>query len=362
MDVGNANFRFTLDDPEDKSRAFRYPMSAELHLSSLDRYGPVKTSTQTYSQQIVQAGSATLFSPAVPTSGTDCVIQTKRALLYGYFNRVAISEMQLLLRMPTVVAGYNDRLQFSYFNATTSTGTTASILIPQGYYTPVQLAAQLQAQLRIAVPWTTAASFTVTPPSNGTSIGTLVNQTGFVFATGTSDRFALVSPFDPLIILTIPDAYKLQVLRFNRLIGAVISNFRAMPTPPAGVTSITTQAPIFFPTDYVDIVSKKLTNYKETKDTNSSYQAPLGVLGRVYLTDAYTFGSFPNSFIDPNSIGPTPMTFTKKWPIPNWSQWSPNQAIDSVDITLLDMWGTPLPWDNTVDMATEWQMTLVASE
>jgi hypothetical protein len=145
------------------------------------------------------------------------------------------------------------------------------------------------------------------------------------------------------------------------MIGAVPNNFQLSSAAPfLTLDAQTTGIPNFLPTDYVDIVSKKLTNYKETKDTNSNQQAPLGVIGRIYLTDTYTQTSVANSFQDPNSVGTTAMIFTKKWPIPNWSQWSPNQAIDSVDITLLDMWGNPLPWSSVNN--TEWEMTILASE
>jgi len=363
MDVGEANFRFTLDDPEKKSRAFRYPMSAELHLSSLDRYPSVGSSTQTTVQLATIVPQT--FTPL--TSSTDnCQIQTKRALLYGYFNRVAITEMQLLLRMPTVITGYNDEFYIGITNRTTNQPRYFLIQIPQGYYTPVQLAAQMQVQLRsrLAGLVTNAALLTVVPPINGTTVsGTATSQTGYTIATNTIDTLALLSPLDPYFITNNNYGQDriCSSLRFYRMIGAVPNNFQLASAAPWLTLDVqTTGIPNFLPTDYIDIVSKKLTNYKETKDTNSNQQAPLGVIGRIYLTDTYTLTSVANSFQDPNSVGGTAMIFTKKWPIPNWSQWSPNQAIDSVDITLLDMWGRPLPWSSTTN--TEWEMTILASE
>jgi hypothetical protein len=362
MDVGEGNFRFTLDDPEKISRAFRYPMSAELHLSSLDRYPSIGNNTQT----TVQLATIVPQTFTVPTSATDnCQIQTKRALLYGYFNRVAITEMQLLLRMPTVIAGYNDEFFVGYTNNTTTVSRYSLVQIPAGYYTPTQLAAQMQIQLRItfAVASANAALITVSPPTNGATVtGTSRSQTGFTILSNSIDTLAFLSPYDPIFNpFNFGQARKAQALRFYRMIGAVPANFQlGSGSPYLTFDAQTTGVPNFLPTDYVDIVSKKLTNYKETKDTNSNQQAPLGVIGRIYLTDTYTLTSQANSFQDPNSVGTTAMIFTKKWPIPNWSQWSPNQAIDSVDITLLDMWGNPLPWSSVNN--TEWQMTILASE
>jgi hypothetical protein len=58
--------------------------------------------------------------------------------------------------------------------------------------------------------------------------------------------------------------------------------------------------------------------------------------------------------------GMSPMNFTKTWDNPNWSQWSPNAAINTVDITLLDMWGQPLYWSDTYN--TEWSATVTVTE
>ena len=363
MDVGSDNFRFTLDDPEKKSRAFRYPMSSELHISSLDRYPSVGN----YSQSFVQLSTAVPQTLTPLTSATNnCQIQTNRSLLYGYFNRVAITEMQLSLRMPTIIAGVNDEFITGLTNNSLFTSRVASLTIPPGYYTPVELAAQMQVILRSY--WTAyatnGAAITVTAPTNGTTASAAtVNQTGFVIATNTIDKIVLISPLDPVFAVSgLTDARKQATLRFYRIIGAVPSNFTVIGGPYLTAFVATTGIPNFLPTDYVDIVSKRLTNYKETKDTNSNQQAPLGVIGRIYLTDTYRMTSVANSFQDPNSIGGAAMTFTKKWAIPNWSQWSPNQAIDSIDITLLDMWGNPIPWDPVTGATTEWEMTILASE
>jgi hypothetical protein len=156
----------------------------------------------------------------------------------------------------------------------------------------------------------------------------------------------------------------LTVWTFYRLIGTAQTSFAGFPSGiPTPV--VTTQSPNLLPTDYIDIVSKSLTNFKDTKDTNTNESAPQGVLGRIYLTDLNSNPQIAtgSSFPDPNTLGTAPFSFTKKWCVPNWSLWSPNQAINTVDIQLLDMWGDVLPWSNVSTCSnSEWQMTLIASE
>jgi hypothetical protein len=119
--------------------------------------------------------------------------------------------------------------------------------------------------------------------------------------------------------------------------------------------------PNFRQTDYVDIVSQALTNYKDTKDGNSSIASPGSVIGRIWLTEYPLSGQAAGlGWPQDGMWGMSPMNFTKTWQSPNWSQWSPNAAINTVDITLLDMWGQPLYWSDTYP--TEWSATLTVSE
>ena len=168
MDVGADNFRFMLDEPEKISRAFRYPQSAELHVNSLDRYN----STPTQSQTLVQLASDVLeVTGDYNYSATDCVIQAPgRSMLYGYFNRIAITEMQLFVRIPTIITGVNDQFVLSVSLTGASPFVPQTFTVPPGYYTPSLLAVALQTLIRAnATNLTTAASFLVTAPTTPAS-------------------------------------------------------------------------------------------------------------------------------------------------------------------------------------------------
>ena len=358
MDVGADNFRFMLDEPEKISRAFRYPQSAELHVNSLDRYN----STPTQSQTLVQLASDVLeVTGDYNYSATDCVIQAPgRSMLYGYFNRIAITEMQLFVRIPTIITGVNDQFVLSVSLTGASPFVPQTFTVPPGYYTPSLLAVALQTLIRAnATNLTTAASFLVTAPTTPATIpASGAIQTGFNFSTATSDTIKFAVP-----TVGSTRANQLRVWKFYRLIG---TNFLSFSGTPAFIptSTIGTFSPNFLPTDYIDVVSKALTNYKDVKDSNTNEQAPQGVLARIYLTDnAVNAASTTTSYSDPNAVGGAPFSFTKKWNNPNWCQWSPNQAINQLDFKLLDMWGDTLFWNNQTSCAnTEWQMTLVASE
>ena len=356
MDVGEGNFRFTLDEPEKVSRAIRYPQSAELHVSSLDRFN----SSPGVSQTIAQLSSDTTVGNPNKSS-TQCIINTQRSLLYGYFNRLAITEFQLQLRVPTIITGINDT--FILINNPGGVGTPVAytVTIPQGFYTTTLLAVAMTTAIQAQVlNLTTPSSFTVLGPNITSTVpasGTI--RTGFILNTGTSDTIIFGKP-----LTTLTQAAQLATWKFYRLIGTNALSFAGWPgsiaTPVVGAPN-----PNWLPTDYVDIVSKALTNYKDNaKDTNSSEAAPQGVIGRIYLSDSFVNIITQTGYADPNGIGAAPLTFVKKWAIPNWSQWSPNQSLNAIDITLLDQWGNPLYYSNTITTAgeTEWQLTIVASE
>ena len=380
MDVGTDDFRFTLDNKEARARTIRAPMTSELHLDSLDRYLPSQFQTALYApttlglnvrNQTVAKIAGPIWQPTTASSTNNCLIQTKRNLLYGYFSRIAPTQFSINYKVPTVVAGYNDSLYFSTLDG--ANRATGACIIPEGYYTVTTLAAQLQVSIRAATfagtpPANWNTSFTVTAPQNPLSVAvpTLPAQVGFTFTTNTG-TFAF--GFPGFTNPTDQEDTVNRLARTYRLIGAnrILFGF----TPDSPTTSYQTAAPVLIaagtggvpnlkPTDYIDIVSKTLSNYKDNKDENSSLNAPGCVLGRVWLTEAQSASSIAQGWAQSSFQGETPISFTKSWYNPNWSQWSPNQSVSSVDISLLDQWGNPLYWSPTYQ--TEWSMTISATE
>jgi hypothetical protein len=390
MDVGSENFRFTLDDPEKMARTIRTPMTSELHLDSLDRYLPSMMKNFQDINNIVaglnvQASEQTLakiagpiFQPSTQSSTNNCLIQTKRNLLYGYFSRVALTQMYLNYNVPTVVTGYNDHMiVLVNQGAATSSG---DITLRQGYYTVASLAVELQRAIRAATftgtanptPTDWATAITVTAPQNNqTAAGLPADPAtiGYTFSSaGAISALTFCFYFPGTNVTQINNELKDGLARTYRLIGINRALFGYTPEFHTGsetrnqvtYTTATGGVPNLRPTDYIDVVSKTLSNYKSNKDENSALQAPSCVLGRIWLTEGQSAMSIANGYPESSYQGTTPYSFTKTWVNPNWSQWSPNQAVSSVDITLLDMWGNPLFWSSTYQ--TEWSATITATQ
>ena len=363
MDVGADNFRFTLEDQNGRklpTQTIRQPATTEIHIDSLDRYQPKQLQTTTYfqnfpnSQNVAKVAGPILLAGA--QSGTRTIIQPGRVIGYGYYSRIALTQMFLNWEVPTVVAGANDLIRVSYGLAPGTVSATVTVAIPSGYYTAASMATQLQTSIRAINVLLGAA--TVTAPS--------ATFPGFQFAAGGSTYMSFVFGGTGTT-----EQQQLAIGRMAKMLGLSRSTFGYTPDPnvagqpttaPVQWAAANGGAPDLIYTDYVDIVSQALTNYKDAKDDNSSLASPGAVIGRIWLTEttpitAPAANAQPN---EPNNIGSGPFTMVKTWTSPNWCQWSPNQALNTIDITLLDMFGIPIPWNSA--FATEWSGTLTLSE
>ena len=338
MDVGNSRFVFThmKDDgrEEKEGKPIVFPAQAELVIDSLDRYKD--TATALYSDQTTAKLLGSVLGGA---PGNRFQISVPRGLLYGYFNRLAVAQIQLLYRVPTIVTGYNDT-----FYLAKNGGNISAITVPQGFYSPAQMATALQALIRASAAGT--AGYTVTYNSS---------PGGFYFQTNTADTTALWVPNFPPQVITEQEAQ--VALRFARVIGAgrVAYGIQNPFPPPNNIVptpAFRTYSPNFNFTDYVDIVSHKLCKFKRVKDNSSSDSGLSDVVARVYLTpvDGQTNSVFYQQ----------PFNVCIEYANPNYCKWSPEESFQDIDFELYDMFGMPLYW--TTEWNTEFQMTLLASE
>lgn len=375
MDVGADNFRFTLEDKnglKENTQTIRQPKTTELHIDSLDRYTPSMLTTTTWftnypnSQVIAKLAGPILLNSSLNATGypgtglsgfasNPMVIQTSRPLSYGYYSRVALTQFFLKMQQPTILSGYNGTFTIYIGTAPgTITGQTF-VNIPQGFYTYASMATAIQAALR---------GLTGNPLPLATVTAPALPGDGYVFSTGDAAVYMAMS-------LTFPGGVNEDVAQQNLRCGRNLGFNRALygyspeantggqPGAPALWRAAAGGPPNFLCTDYVDIVSQSLTNYKDAKDTNSSIAAPNAVLGRIWLTEnAVDVGG--TTGYDVTEIGSAPISLVKTWTNPNWCQWSPNQSIDKIDIKLLDMFGQPLYWSTTFQ--TEWSATLTLTE
>jgi hypothetical protein len=271
------------------------------------------------------------------------------------------------------VTGYNDKMLVIVNQAGTISNGDVTLL--QGYYTTATLATELQRAIRAAsftgtgnpTPTGWATAVTVTAPQNASSVAAPGDPavTGYTFVVGASLSIYFAFPgtnVNQVNFINDDLARTYRMVGINRALMGFTPEIHA--NYQTGNQTFWVSAvggiPNLRPTDYIDIVSKSLSNYKDNKDENSALQAPSCVLGRVWLTEGQSASSITQGYPESSFQGTTPYSFNKTWYNPNWSQWSPNQALSSVDITLLDMWGVPLFWSSTYQ--TEWSMTITASE
>jgi hypothetical protein len=305
--------------------------NAILAINSLDRYiavidGRADQPVSTYLEKQYTGG---------PPFSNDFTISSPGALIYGYINRIVVSQIQVQYNIPTVINNLNDR-----FLIADITNTLYPVPIPYGYYTPDELATQLQTQIN-AVPALGALNFTV-----------FYNpRDGFLFD-ATADFY-----FPSLIQIRAEpgetDQTVTTALKAYRLLG--INQGNSFPETQQYSRVI----PNFLYTPYIDFYSDILTNYQNIKDTNTSVAKPKGLIARVYLSGN---GSLQDQ-TGTTALGSAPFVVTADMNSPKVIRWTRDVAVPSIDFQLRDCYGDLIPTTPTTDaLSTEFQMTLLCVE
>ena len=291
------------------------------------------TAVQASAQQPVSNALVAQYEDSKPYSN-NFIISSPGALIYGYINRIIVSQIQLQYNIPTVCMGKNDTFVISKAGSINTTFT-----IPHGFYYADELAATLQTLIR-ADPATASLNMNVVFSPRDGFIFTSSSSTPFYFP----DPVALFQPGTPTYILDI--YYKTY-----RLLGMTISN----SIPAVNQTSF--DYPNFLYTPYIDIYSDVLTNYQNIKDTNTSVEKPKGLVARIYVSGTgqiQTTGSI-------SALGTEAFVMTSDLNTPKVIRWTPDVAVPSIDFQLLDQYGDLIPGPEQ-GYSTEFQMTLLCVE
>jgi hypothetical protein len=385
MDVGNPDFRFThlhKDNKEEKDgKPIREPARAELHIDSLDRFHNNSTGVPAtvQSQQLAKLiGPTKIRAGTIPQEfgpsslvGNNFVVSGKnsRNLIYGYFERIALTQIQLFYRTPNVISPLdfqwgNGLIYFNYYQVTGTNNYTQSFIIPTGNYSPASLALYLQGAIR-GWPGLTPTAVTVTFTN-----GRFIFQTNIVGDTISVAPYGQTVPGGP----GTDELFNSAHYKMCKMLGLGASGFGQGPTAVGGPSGqMIGYTPNMNFTDYVDICSSTLTKYKRVKDTNSTDLATQDVIARIYISGNNTSSDPTTNAITPNQyyVSGTalativaPITYAQiinaSWITPNFNKWSPEEALSSVDFKLRDMYGNPLYW--TSENNTEFQATLTVSE
>jgi len=274
-----------------------------------------------------------------PPFGNNFTLQSSSSYIYGYIQKIIVSQIQLNYNVPTVNATLNDTL-YIVDNSTTFP-TFHTITIPFGYYYADELAAAVQDLIRTTTPFT---GMTVV----------FVPRDGFVFTAAAPYANDFYFPDMATLQAYLGSIYENRVigaLRTYRLFGITIDNFNPSTTQTSG------SYPIFLYTPFIDIYSNSLTNYQNIKDTNTSVPNTKNLLSRIYLSST---GNIQKT-TPINALGTEPFILTSDLNTPKIISWTPDVAVTQIDLQLRDQYGELLPGPD-YGFETEYQMTLLCVE
>jgi len=311
-------------------------------------------------------------SRQLPTSPYNFTISKSESLMPGFMTRIGISEVNFPWSIPNINRK-SQSINIAYYTSGALV-EAATLTIPVGFYTPAEIAAGLQADIRDLIP--AAAGFTMTygqavaPPGVDVSLAGDCPQ--FIYATNNlTDTIA----FTPMTPNTVAYPYSAASKQLFDVLGFTNAN-----SVNGGVAYGYGQFTLCQSIRYVDIVCNQLTNSQSQKDQTSQTVAR-DMLCRIYLGSGAGDGQ---SIVQPSSSafsppGCAPTTIYRNFTVPKQIQWLPNQNIpgflqfqvyddtgDLLDIALgIPGFGDPLiparP-GSTVGQFLDWSMTMLVSE
>jgi len=311
-----------------------------------DTYWTINTQIPLLNNSLIQQYKATLpffqtlseYSPALPY-GNNFILQSQSAYIYGYIKKIVVSQIQIQYGVPTVNTDLNDVF---YIGDGNSPFVLTEIGLPNGFYTPDELAAVMQQTIRAEIPAFT--TFTVS----------FVENEGFVFQTqNPAQSFYFPSPLELEFVENLNQREINAVLKTYRLIGMTVANSLDF----TAVIQRSSNYPNFLYTPYIDIYSDTLTNYQKIKDTDTTISNQKGLVARAYVSGVGN----PQTINGDTALGSSPFTVTLDLNSPKVIRWTPDVTVTSIDIQLKDQYGELLPGYEH-GYLTEFQMTVLCIE
>lgn len=331
----------------------RPPSSALLAIDSEDRFKDYE------SKRADLSGIDITILPTGNWSPYDFTINKRESLMNGFFTRLSVSEVVF----PWVIPNINPRTHIigvSLYNGGVLVDDF-EVSVPYGFYTPANLAANLQVQIRALDPL--LLPFTMTY-----GVRTLVGTAPEPIFEYKTNAVGITIAFQPAEYSQATYPYPASVKQLFDLLGF---NDSAMVPAVSGCGGATFCQAI----RYVDIVCSVLTNNQALKDTMSQTIAR-DSLCRIYLADAGTTPSnvLPSSasFCPP---GCAPLTLYRNFSVPKYIQWLPNQPVpgslrfevfDDIGRNLEESYPSKFVLTGGVvsiePNTTDWSMTMLVSE
>jgi hypothetical protein len=285
-------------------------------------------------------------------------------MMSGFMTRLGVTEVTF----PWVIPNINEYTKKIQVGWVVGGGIVQyqTITLRDGFFTPVELAAQLQGAVRAI---TGIATFVMTYAADGLANfqyagnpgtpGTLIgfqplpyNSVDYPFGKTTKQLFDLLG------FTTGPNG--------NNIVKDAQTDAGAVAIPPGSTNKFLYGAETFCQSiRYIDIVCSQLTYNQGLKDTMSQTIAR-DTLCRLYIAlDGPDSGSAkqPNS-ADFQPYGTYPMTIHRQFSVPKYVQWTPNQPVPGgLRFEVYDDAGNNLVFASPLfEQYSDWSMTLLVSE
>jgi len=319
------------------------------------------------------------------TSPSTLYINRQRPLVFGYFTRLGLTELNVQWAIPNVNKT-NNTLTFKVFRTDTNAyvGTYRAELLT-GFYTMPELAENLAYAMNAAVAGLT------NPPTFKVKISSQETENT------TAETFTTMNPYFSIGLESPgPITYSFLLIPFNSppnaenpfppLIDDLTNMMGLTPTFSVaiqyGYVDIRGGYASMLYTPYFDIVSNILTKNQNVQDAGTGKFTTSSKLARIYLANeqieprvvSMTWSDPPGPFTSSSdtAIGCNgPFSFRREFKNPKMIQWNTTENVDVVDLQLLDYRGNPLPIDPSfayddnaliVENTADFQFTLQVSE
>jgi hypothetical protein len=296
-------------------QTIRQPSFTSLFVDSMDRYA-----------------NGFPYDTSQLSSSSQWTLQSRQYVLNGYFNRIALTQIQFFWNLPTIITDYNNSIAIGSADGTSLLGY---ITIPQGWYTCDSLALDLSTLFDAII---TGGTVSADPHSGA-----------FTFTAPT--QFSILPPNFPNLTGGI------------NLYGRTYQTTGIIPgIAPAvgGDFALTGIIPTMLPTRYIDVGSRYLTKFQKCKDQSTLISGQItNILARVYAFAPFTRTHFPPSTNSGQELD-TPVVLCIDYGTGKQLDWGDDEVISNFDITLTDEYGGIVPW--TPQIGCEYAFTLSASE
>jgi len=294
----------------------------------------------------------------------DFVIQKNENIMTGFPTRLATTELSFAWVIPNIGP---KSCQINLIWTTGGAPQTALITLPQGFYTPYELAAAMTAQLVALLP----GGFTTPTMRYGTyGTGAAPNEMGTPQMTyGATATSGYYFGFAPMVPNTTTYPYGSECKQLFDVLGFTNQNSLLTAAQPYAGQSTFCQS-----IRYIDIVCSQLTYNQALKDTMSQPVAR-DTLCRVYITNGteewsqqWQTSAAPG--IDYSLFTPSgcrPFQIYRDFTYPKQIQWKPDQSVPSgLRFQVYDDVGNLLTSSLNVNdqsaPSVDWSMTMLVSE